>query len=96
MNAPEEYQKIRVHLVFDVKHNGHHKARLVAGGHLTREPVESVYSGVVPLRSLRIVTFLNEMNKLELWGADVGNAYLEAYTDEKVFIIAGGEFGERK
>ena len=25
---------------------------------------------------------------------DVGNAYLEAYTQEKVYIIAGPEFGE--
>ncbi len=96
INAPEGYQRIRVHLVFDVKHDGRHKARLVAGGHLTGEPVESVYSSVVSLRSLRIVTFLNEMNKLELWGADIGNAYLEAYTEEKVFIVAGGEFGDRK
>jgi hypothetical protein len=26
---------------------------------------------------------------------DIGNAYLEAYTTEKVYIIAGPEFGER-
>jgi hypothetical protein len=44
---PKGYQKLRVHLVFDVKHDGRHKARLVADGHLTGEPVESVYSGVV-------------------------------------------------
>ena len=31
---------------------------------------------------------------LEIWGADVGNAYLEAYTDEKLCIIAGPEFKE--
>ena len=77
INAPEVHTKIRVHLVFDVKYDGRHKARLVAGGHLTGKPVESVYSSVVSLRSLRIVTFLNEMNRLELWGADVGNAYLK-------------------
>ena len=33
-NAPEAYQKIRVHLIFAVKHDGRHMARLVAGGHL--------------------------------------------------------------
>ena len=27
---------------------------------------------------------------------DIGNAYLEAYTKEKVYIIAGPEFGERE
>jgi hypothetical protein len=34
------------------------------------------------------------MNGLELWAADVGNAYLEAKTKEKVYIVAGAEFGE--
>ena len=42
-NAPVGYQKIRVHLVFTVKHYACHKARLVAGGHLAPEPVESIY-----------------------------------------------------
>jgi hypothetical protein len=31
---------------------------------------------------------------LELWGADIGNAYLEALTKEKVYIIGGPEFGD--
>ena len=35
-----------------------------------------------------------ELNKLLLWGGDVGNAYLEAPTREKLYIIAGPEFGE--
>ena len=91
---PKGYKQITVHLVFDVKHDGRHKARLVAGGHLTDDPIESVYSSVVSLRSLRIVIFLAELNQLELWGADVGNAYLEAYTKEKVCFIAGAGFGE--
>ena len=39
-NAPSGYQKIRVHLVFAVKHDGRHNARLVASGHLTPDPVE--------------------------------------------------------
>ena len=39
------------------------------------------------LRHLRLVIFLGKLNNLELWGADIGNAYLEAYTREKLFII---------
>ena len=42
---PDGYQKIRVHFVYAVKHDGRFKARLVADGHLTKEPVESIYSG---------------------------------------------------
>ncbi|KAL7564900.1 hypothetical protein ACA910_009389 [Epithemia clementina (nom. ined.)] len=93
-NAPPGYQKIRVHLVFAVQHDGRHKARLVADGHLTKEPVETIYSGVVSIRNLRITIFLAELNELELWGADIGNAHLEALTGEKTFILAGPEFKE--
>jgi hypothetical protein len=37
--------------VFDVKHDGCHKACYVAGGHLTDVLNESVYSGVVAVPS---------------------------------------------
>ena len=67
---------------------------MVADGHLTKEPVESVFSGVVSLRGLRLVMLLAELNEVLLWGGDVGNAYLEALTKEKLYIIAGPEFGE--
>ena len=96
VNAPAGYKKIRVHFVFDVKHDGRHKARLVADGHLTEVTTESTYSSVVSLRGLRLVSFLSELNDLEVWGADVGNAYLEAETREKLYIVAGPEFGERQ
>ena len=91
---PEGYQKIPCHMVYAVKHDGRHKARMVAGGHRTETPSDSIYSGVVSLPGIRLVTFLAELNELELWGTDIGNAYLESYTKEKVCFIAGGEFGE--
>ena len=93
---PRDYKKIKVHLVFDVKHDGRHKVRCVADGHLTDIPVDSVYSGVVSLRGLRIMLFLAELNQLETWATDIGNAYLEAETAERVYIIAGPEFGKRE
>ena len=90
---PSDYTKITVHFVFDVKVDGTRKARLVAGGHMTNPPKDSVYSSVVSLRSIRIVCFLAELNNLKLMSADVGNAYLEAYTKEKICFTAGPEFG---
>ena len=74
-NTPDGDQKIMVHLIFAVKHYGRHKARLVAGGHLTPDPIESIYSGVVSIRSLRLVIFLAKLNNLEVWRAGIGNAY---------------------
>ena len=76
MNPPKGYCRIKLHLVFAVKFDGRHKARLVADGHITPEPIKDIYSGVVSLRNLRLVIFLGKLNQLELWGADIGNAYL--------------------
>jgi hypothetical protein len=47
---PAGYKRIRVHIAYNVKHDGRHKARLVADGHLTDIPVDSVYSGIVSLQ----------------------------------------------
>ena len=46
------------------------------------------------LRGLRLLIFLAELNGLDTWATDIGNAYLEAETLEKVYIVAGPEFGE--
>jgi hypothetical protein len=64
---PDGYTIIPVHLVYDVKHDGHHKARMVAVGHRTSTPVDLVYSGVVTLLGIRAVTFLAKLNGLDLW-----------------------------
>ena len=37
---------------------------------------------------------LSKLNQLELWGTDIGNAYLKVHTKEKLFIIAGPEFDD--
>ena len=94
MNSPKGYHRMKVHLVFAVKFDGRHKARLVADGHLSPEPTQNIYSGVVSLRNLWLMIFLGKLNHLDLWGADIGNAYIEAFTDEKLYIVAGPEFQE--
>ena len=47
MNPHKGDPKIIVHLVFAVKFDGRHEARLVADGHLTPESIENIYSGVL-------------------------------------------------
>ena len=94
INAQKGYHKIKVHLAFAVKFDGRHKARLVADGHLTPGPVENIYSGVVSLRNLSLVIFLGKVNNLDILGADIGNAYPEAFTDEKLYTVACPEFEE--
>ena len=68
INAPKEYQNVRVHFLLDVKHCGKFKARLVADGHVTKQPNETVYSRVVSLRKEpQIGNFHAELNGLQLW-----------------------------
>ena len=66
INAPQGYHKIRVHLIFAVKYDSRHKARLVADGCLTPDSVEIIQSGVDSLRNLRLVIFLGKLHHLEL------------------------------
>ena len=93
---PVGYQKIKVHLVFDMKHDGRRRARMVADGHLTEPGLESNYSGVVSLEGLETVIFLAELNNLKLYSTDISSAYLTAKCSEQVAIVAGSEFGELK
>ena len=63
----QECTRINAHFVCAVKHDGRHKARLVAGGHLTDTPIDSVCSSVASLRGIRMIAFLSELNDLEVW-----------------------------
>ena len=76
--AVRGYKRMKYHFVFNVKHDGRHKARFVAGGHLTPAvPLDEVYSSIVSLRGIRLVAFAAELNELGLWGTDITSAYLE-------------------
>ena len=79
VQAPKDNNNIHSHFVFDVKHDGRHKSRLVADGNLTDITLSSVYSGVTSLRGTRLVLLLTELNGLESWGTDIGNNCLEAF-----------------
>jgi hypothetical protein len=41
-----------------------------------------------------MVAFLSELNSLDLWATNIGNAYLEAKMSELLFNLAGPEFGD--
>ena len=86
-SVPEGFKNIRVHLIFDCKHDGRHRGRLVADGHLTDIPVDSVYSGVVSLRGFRLLLFLAKLNGLETWGTDISSTYLESFIKKNVISL---------
>jgi len=77
-----------VYMVYDVfKHDGHYKARLVAGGHLTETPIESDYSRVLLLRELHLAIFSAELNHLEI------EQQIFARTQEKLYNVARPDLG---
>jgi hypothetical protein len=92
--APKGYQQIRLMITYDCKHDLRRRARICARGDMTVADKDSSYSSVVSLRGLRLAILIAELNGLEVFAADVSSAYLEAYTSEKVYTIAGPEFGE--
>ena len=94
---PPFYKKIECHMIFDVKLVGLvWKARFVAGGHQTDPPADSVFSSVVSRDSVRLGFLVAALNDLDILAADVQNAYLNADTKEKVYTVAGLEFGKYK
>jgi len=92
-NLPVGSKWIPFHMIFDIKCNFTHKARFVAGGHMTDAPSQITYSSVVTRESVRIGFLIAALNGLDILAADVGNAYLQAPTREKVHTTAGPEFG---
>ena len=91
---PKFHKLINCHLVFDIKlSNLAHKAWVVAGGHQTDPPKDTTYSSVMSRDSIWITFLAATLNDLDVLTADVQNAYLNAPTSEKVYMIAGLEFG---
>ncbi|KAI2506538.1 Reverse transcriptase (RNA-dependent DNA polymerase) [Fragilaria crotonensis] len=90
------FQEIKCHMIFDVKMDLTRKARFVAGGHMTEPPASITYSSVVSRDSVRIAFMLAALNDLDVLACDIGNAYLNAPCREKVWFVAGPEFGSRQ
>ena len=65
----------------------------MAGGHTTDPPASITYSSVVSRDSVRIALTVAALNDLDILGCDIQNAYISAQCREKIYCIAGPEFG---
>ena len=89
------WQRTTLHMVFDVKQSLQRKCRLVAGGHLVDMLDIQVYSSTVKSISVQLLHVISHKANLQQLCGDIGNAFPNAYTNEKVYIPkAGIEFGE--
>ena len=92
-DPPPGNSKASGHLIFHVRMTLERKARWVKDGHKTPEPTWSTYAGVVSRESVRIALTYATLNRLNVCAADIQNAYLQAPSSEKHFVICGAEFG---
>jgi hypothetical protein len=89
--APPGWFKATGHIIFDVKMDFTRKARWVKDGHKTPNSTTSSYAGVVSRESIRIGLTYAALHGLPVIGGDIQNAYLQAPSSEKHFIICGPE-----
>ena len=90
--APKGYQFAPLHMVYDVKEGGIGKARFVAGGHVVDSSKYAVYASVLKSEHFRMLLTIADANRLHVVTGDIGGAYLNAPTNEKVYSIAGKQF----
>jgi hypothetical protein len=92
---PIGYRQMRGH-IHDIRHQAMPNQESALGSR--RKPERNatrvhVFVPVVSRDSVRIFFTLAALNDVEVLACDVQNAYLNAPTKEKNFIIAGKEFG---
>jgi ethanolamine utilization protein EutQ (cupin superfamily) len=87
------FKKMDGHMVFNVKLDLVRKAQIVACRHQTDPPMELVYTSNVFRDSVCLAFLIAALNDLEILSADVKNAYLNAPTKEKIYMIAGRRVG---
>jgi hypothetical protein len=92
---PPGHQRMTGHMTFDLKmgENFRRKARFVADGHKTKTTAAMCHSSVVSRDSVRIALTIAALNDLDMLECDIQNACLTADCREKVWMVAGLEFG---
>ena len=90
---PPGWTPVTGHLVYDVKMDFTRKARWVLDGHKTESVGYSTYAGVVSRESVRIMLTYAALNGLDVCAADIRNAYLQAPSSQKHYVVCGPEFG---
>ena len=91
--APAGWKKASGHLVWDVKMDFTRKARWVLDGHKMPDLIGSTFAGVVSRESVRIALMYAALNGLQVFAADICNAYLQAPSSQKDYVMCGPEFG---
>ena len=92
-SAPTGWKRASGHLIWDIKMDFTRKARWVVDGRKMPDPIGSTFAGVVSRKSVQIAFTYAVLNVLQVFVADIRNAYLQAPSSQKDYIVCGPEFG---
>ena len=86
------FQFAPLRMIFDVKLNLIRKARIVIGGNIFDSYGHEVYASTMKSVSASILMTISAANNLDVVTGDIGNAYLNSNTQEKIYTCAGAKF----
>ncbi|KAL7475312.1 LOW QUALITY PROTEIN: hypothetical protein ACHAW6_001234 [Cyclotella cf. meneghiniana] len=85
---PSDHQYMRCHMIFDVC------CPACSLGAYDKGPSISHLCQVVSQETMHIALLGASLNKVDIWAADVLNAYITAPCHEKIWTTLGREFGD--
>ena len=89
----EGWQFAKLIWTFAVRHDRRHKVRLCIRGHTTIADEFDTYASTVKPENVRLQLFLAVKEGMEMFSRDIGSAYLNAYTKEKIWTRLDVGFG---
>ena len=97
LSKKDGWQFAPLHMIFEIKQQDlRHKARFVVGGHVVDASQHVTYSSTIQDLSVRLLMLVAVQNGLDLMAGDIGNAFPTAPCAEKVWSVAGPEFGDKQ
>ena len=94
-NPPEGYQCCCLHFVYEIKTDLRHKAWLVYDSSQIDPQGLSTRATIVKSISARLIYLVAESQGLLVIYGNIGNAFIQAQTKEKIYTHCGSEFGDR-
>ncbi|KAL7475891.1 hypothetical protein ACHAW6_001785 [Cyclotella cf. meneghiniana] len=92
---PSDHQYMKCHMIVDVKMEDFcRKAWLVARGHMTKAPATLTHASIVFRETVHIALLVAALNDIDIWAADVLNAYITMSCGKKIWTTLGKEFGD--
>ena len=90
----DEFQYVHMHWIYCVKPDLTYKARLVCDGSRVDPKGLHTRATVVKTLSVRLLDIIADAWNKEVLTGDIGNAFIQSYTNEKIYTRFGKEFGD--